>query len=268
MTDSQLRAHLEVLDELEERLHSDFYDGDRQRLLTFSDNVAIAWPFTSDDPDAVIESVVRVADGCADYQLERVLHGRAVRGGIAMGDVFCDGHLIDGPALVDAVLPEEERADVPRIVLHDSVASALAGFPQAGRLWPRHLFVRDVSDDTPIQLLVTGEAGHAVIAPRSTPGSGARAVERQLAPEGSAEVGMGGALPQLVRRPVHGEQQRSTHRTVSGRTVLRPVATQRKRPWLDIDGFDASDVGARRTSWKCAVDAERRSSRGTRSLRN
>lgn len=169
MTNEHLRDHLEVLDALEANLHSDLYDGSRQRLLTFSDNVAVACPLVSSAPADVTESIVKLSDRCADYQLARTLNGTGLRGAIALGDVFCDDRMIDGPALVDAVVLEETVAKVPRIVFHGDVVVALANSSpgRRDRLWPRHLFVRDDSDDTPmLNYLLLAKAGtHSSLMP-------------------------------------------------------------------------------------------------------
>lgn len=92
-----------------------------EAMLTFSDNTVVAAPlhpvsFPTDPSSSVGQMVV----GLGGMQLEQILlGGRLSRGGVAVGPVFAEANYITGLGLADAVLLEEEVADVPRIVLSD-----------------------------------------------------------------------------------------------------------------------------------------------------
>jgi hypothetical protein len=144
LTVNQLRDEISDLDLLQPKLHTDFWRGDRQRFVAFSDNVAVAVPTRLSD---VSEEALRQAAACAGFQLQRTLRGRAIRGGIAFGDVFCDGHIIDGPGLVTVVELEEHHADVPRILVDDSIAVPVRNHVgTVSKPWPGQLMIVDGRD--------------------------------------------------------------------------------------------------------------------------
>lgn len=143
LTLGELRSDLDDIDAWQSELHSDFWDASRQRFVSFSDNVAVAAPF---ELGAVEEVLQHQLDAIASFQLRKVLSGRGIRGGVAIGEVFCDGTYIDGPALVEAVLLEERHADVPRVILDaDSEEAARAVWsPADAKIWPNQLVAADV----------------------------------------------------------------------------------------------------------------------------
>jgi hypothetical protein len=142
LSDSALRDELDDLDQLEGLLHSDFWNGHDQKLVTFSDNVAVAAPTDGEGR----EIAYRQIDAAANFQFRRLLNGRAIRGGIALGEAFCDGRLIAGPAHVEAVMLEEHTAVVPRVLLSGNLSAMLAAACGSGQVsdpWPRQLVAVD-----------------------------------------------------------------------------------------------------------------------------
>lgn len=121
LSQTDLCAHLETLDWLRPFLHNPAFDGSRQRLLSFSDNVVLGVP--TDQPTN--RQLWQFFHSVAIYQLHSALQGEFVRGGLAFGPLFMDGQTVIGPALIDAVRLEEEVAVFPRVVLSDALVDVL-----------------------------------------------------------------------------------------------------------------------------------------------
>lgn len=116
MTGAQLRAQIELLDRLKERLHDSAWEGEWQRMLTFSDSIALAVPL---QPDSRGGELLSTIDSVAEYQFSLALTGRFLRGGIAIGDAYADYANITGPALVESASLEANVAVVPRVLICD-----------------------------------------------------------------------------------------------------------------------------------------------------
>lgn len=142
LTRDQLRSDVRAIDRWQSGLHSEFWDGSRQRFVSFSDNVAIAAPYEGGDP---VETMRHQIDSIADFQLQKVLGGRGLRGGVCLGEVFCDGTYIDGPALIEAVELDEAHAQVPRVILSDVAAEVIRGAWHTSDqiMWPNQLVAED-----------------------------------------------------------------------------------------------------------------------------
>ena len=117
MTEEQLREQIRLLDDLKTRLHDPAWEDQWQRMLTFSDSIALAVPFKTDDPELELGNTV---SSIGYYQFDLACTGRFLRGGIAIGNAYADYANITGPALVTAAKLEAETAVVPRVVLDDS----------------------------------------------------------------------------------------------------------------------------------------------------
>ena len=114
-TNDDLMSLIQDNDDLTWFLHGD-RDDYRQRFLSFSDNVAVGTPVdTSYGDGGLLNTVFSVAT----YQLNRVVRGRFLRGGIARGLLYMDDRHAVGPALVEAVLVEEKLAIYPRVIVTD-----------------------------------------------------------------------------------------------------------------------------------------------------
>lgn len=124
MTQSQLREQIRLLDHLKVGLHDASVEFQWQRMLTFSDSIALAMPFKTDDPEPELGGTIL---SIASYQFELACTGRFLRGGIAIGEAYADYANITGPALVDAATLEAEIAVVPRVVLHESALQVVLG---------------------------------------------------------------------------------------------------------------------------------------------
>ncbi|WP_206511441.1 hypothetical protein C5142_02175 [Rhodococcus sp. BGS-1C] len=83
-------------------------------MLTFSDSIAVAVPIVATETGSELGIL---SDSISTYQFQLALSGRFLRGGISTGDVYADYAHITGPALVEAVLLEENTAVVPRVLL-------------------------------------------------------------------------------------------------------------------------------------------------------
>lgn len=141
LSNADLRSDIDDNDEYQVKLHREFWDGATQRMVTFSDNVCVAAPVEGRDVGEIIRDQV---DGAAGFQLARVLSGRALRGGITIGGIYCDSNYVDGPALIRAVELEEKFARVPRVLIEDGAATEIRSrwSGQTG-LWPFKLAAVD-----------------------------------------------------------------------------------------------------------------------------
>ncbi len=112
--DAALASLLADSEELAWFLHDEDSEDYRQRVLTFSDNVAVGSPV---DPTYGDFGLFNTVFNVATYQMNRVSRGRFLRGGIALGPLYMDDRVIVGQALVDAVILEEQVASAPRVVV-------------------------------------------------------------------------------------------------------------------------------------------------------
>lgn len=94
--------------------------GKKTKIYFFSDSIVIAIPMS--EPMAL----ELVASNCMLLQHTLWYYGLPtwVRGGIAIGDLYCGNSEIFGPALIDAYILEETVAKYPRIVMHESTYQA------------------------------------------------------------------------------------------------------------------------------------------------
>jgi hypothetical protein len=122
MTDESLRVVVRAA-ERADRLLRPAFDGGSERVLTFSDHVAIANPGHADlEIDYLaLTSMLMTA---AMYQLYMTTSAqRAVRGGLTRGALHVGRQRIYGPALVCAVRLEEKEATYPRVLVEREVWS-------------------------------------------------------------------------------------------------------------------------------------------------
>jgi hypothetical protein len=97
----------------------------------FSDNVAMAHPLETDDPENLTFGFHIIT--AAWMQLELAMKGLFARGGMALGPFFASETFLYGPALIDAYETESKKAIYPRVVLHETaVAFALAELESFG----------------------------------------------------------------------------------------------------------------------------------------
>ncbi len=96
--------------------HVRFHGRKFHALTSFTDNIALGFPIHD---DGELESAM-VFGRLGEFQLNMVLNGFFVRGGVAVGEAYIDELAVYGPALLDAYKGESELARDPRIVLTDS----------------------------------------------------------------------------------------------------------------------------------------------------
>lgn len=121
MTQPQLREQIELLDTLKNHLHDAALESQWQRILTFSDSIALAVPFKTSDKEIELGNTI---SSIGLYQFQLACTGRFLRGGIAIGNAYADYGNITGPALVEAAQLESEVAVVPRVLLSESASNS------------------------------------------------------------------------------------------------------------------------------------------------
>jgi hypothetical protein len=115
LTDDHLRRQVSLLDRFRWFLHDDEWEGQTQRFLSFSDNVVLGVPISANSLGGYGLGIL--LGSIHAYQVNMTNNGLFLRGGIAAGDLYVDDRFVTGPALVDAVVIEEEVAIYPRVVL-------------------------------------------------------------------------------------------------------------------------------------------------------
>lgn len=80
------------------------------QISTFSDNIAVSIPYSSEFLGSMVNAMARV-------QLGLALAGFLVRGAISIGDLVHTQSAVFGPALVRAYELESQRAVYPRVLL-------------------------------------------------------------------------------------------------------------------------------------------------------
>lgn len=130
MTNSDLAEQIQLLDTLNRGLHSSEWEGEWQRMLTFSDSIALAVPLRTSSTGVELGGAI---DSIAAYQFGLIRTGRFLRGGIAIGEAYADYANITGPALVEAAELESKVAVVPRVLVSDTcirlaIAEAARGY--------------------------------------------------------------------------------------------------------------------------------------------
>lgn len=87
----------------------------------FSDNIAIGYPLVHSNGEIELAVIIR---RLGSFQLNMILGGFFVRGAVVIGDLYMDELMIFGPGLLNAS-KEEKKAVVPKIVVTESVMSAI-----------------------------------------------------------------------------------------------------------------------------------------------
>ena len=92
------------------------------QLKAFTDNIVIGFP--AGEPDAEGE-LGHLMFSIARFQLEMIRKGFFVRGGLAVGGLYMDDHIVFGDALIEAYYAESTAARDPRVVLAPSAVEAV-----------------------------------------------------------------------------------------------------------------------------------------------
>ena len=83
-------------------------------ITTFSDSAVISYPAERDNLFYLLLNLIHL-------QLELVIDGVLIRGGLTIGDLYHDGNIVFGPAMNKAYEMESKIANYPRIII-DEVA--------------------------------------------------------------------------------------------------------------------------------------------------
>ncbi|PTU27719.1 hypothetical protein [Stenotrophobium rhamnosiphilum] len=89
-------------------------------LKSFTDNVILAHPQFSHDLESEFGFII---DSLISFQLQMVLNGFFIRGGLTVGELYMDANVVFGQALIDAHDLESKVADTPTVVLSNDVMS-------------------------------------------------------------------------------------------------------------------------------------------------
>jgi hypothetical protein len=117
LTDENLEEVRQLLAGRRWFLHDDQHDYERQRLVSFTDNLVLGVPLDRSFDDGGLAFVI---SSCVYYQLNLAARGSFLRGGLTVGKHFMDEHLVVGQALVDAV-DLEHLAVFPRVLVSEEV---------------------------------------------------------------------------------------------------------------------------------------------------
>jgi hypothetical protein len=109
--------------EANEIFKSSVLDKDLHKVVTFTDNIVIAYPIIRYAEDAEWE-LGQIFSQIANYQLTLAKAGFFVRGAITIGDIYIDDYVVYGQGLVDAYTVESTRARDPRVILADAAHKA------------------------------------------------------------------------------------------------------------------------------------------------
>lgn len=83
------------------------------QVTTFSDSAVISYPDKKDNLFWLIIDIIHL-------QLDLILYGVLIRGGICIGDLYHDGDIVFGPAMNKAYFLESKVAIYPRIIVEDT----------------------------------------------------------------------------------------------------------------------------------------------------
>ena len=126
-SNEQLRKLKKAMDDASRWIRDKSADGDLPSAWTtklFTDNIVIVSPVV--DPGTLAEPELdSLLWFVALFQLDMIRHGYFVRGAVAIGDVYVDGNLVFGPAILEAYEAEQNLVRDPRIVLASSAKVAV-----------------------------------------------------------------------------------------------------------------------------------------------
>jgi hypothetical protein len=97
------------------------------RQSTFSDNVVVS-------TEASTHSIFTLLIRLAMTQFVAAELGSLIRGGVTIGDIVHDEHVVFGPGLVRAYMLESTVADTPRIIVDPECFEAFKGVQNLGQL--------------------------------------------------------------------------------------------------------------------------------------
>ncbi len=92
-------------------------------IKTFTDNIILAYP-KHEDGEGQYGSLIL---SFMYFQLNMILKGYFIRGGISLNDYYGDETFAYGPALVEAYELENNKANYPRIILSEKMIKLILG---------------------------------------------------------------------------------------------------------------------------------------------
>jgi len=92
------------------------------KVKSFSDNIVFAMDFTDDlDSEEKIQRIYNILEICAYFQIAAFQLGISTRGGITIGDFFCNDKFVWGNALLRTYELESKIAIYPRIIVDSNI---------------------------------------------------------------------------------------------------------------------------------------------------
>lgn len=89
-------------------------------VVSISDSFVVAATWDRTMPDTFFTAFSAVESACLQIMYRSVTYGFAVRGAVAVGDIYIDGAEIIGPAFIDAYEAESKVAKTARVILSRS----------------------------------------------------------------------------------------------------------------------------------------------------
>lgn len=92
----------------------DSAESDSKKATVFSDSIVISYSFNYGDFYTILADIMY-------FQIRMISLGVIIRGGISLSELFHDGSIIFGPAMIEAYKLESEIAVFPRIVIMKNI---------------------------------------------------------------------------------------------------------------------------------------------------
>lgn len=89
-------------------------------VVSISDSFVVAATWDRTMPDTFFTALSSVESACLEIMYRAVTYGFAVRGAVAVGDIYIDGAEVIGPAFLDAYEAESKIAKTARVILSRS----------------------------------------------------------------------------------------------------------------------------------------------------
>lgn len=92
-------------------------------IHAFSDNIVISYPLNkSEDLQITLFALTNFISYLAAISLQK---GFLIRGGLAIGHLYCESGVLFGDALIEAYKMESEIANYPRVIISDNISDDL-----------------------------------------------------------------------------------------------------------------------------------------------
>ena len=98
---------------------------DEVKVKAFSDNIVFAMEIPNESESKPFKQVHNILEICAYFQIAAFSLGISTRGGITIGEFFCNDIFVWGKGLLRAYMLENKIAIYPRIVIDSNVVPLL-----------------------------------------------------------------------------------------------------------------------------------------------